>query len=303
MWANGQAGFGVYISKDIEARIAALPVRKGSMTIAPLHGGLSNENWRMTDEGGDYVVRFGVDYPFHHVFRDREAMTARAAHAAGFGPQVIYSGPGVLVSCFIDASTLDPAGVRTNAERIAKLLRDFHRRMPAFVSGPGFAFWPFHVIRDYAARLIAQDSPFADSLEGLLARSQILEAAQIPMPIAFGHHDLLPANFLDDGRRLWLVDFEYAGFGTAMFDLAGVTSNAAFGPAETDAFLAAYFGADARQYRTPCRAMQAASLLREALWGMVSALHLNVPGVDYEVYARDNLAKFEKAFVEFENER
>ena len=65
----------------------------------------------------------------------------------------------------------------------------------------------------------------------------------MPLPIVFGHNDLLPANFLDDGKRLWLIDFEYAGFNTAMFDLAGAASNAGMTAAESDELLAAYFGA------------------------------------------------------------
>jgi aminoglycoside phosphotransferase (APT) family kinase protein len=52
-----------------------------------------------------------------------------------------------------------------------------------------------------------------------------LEAAQAPLPMVFGHHDLLPGNFIDDGKRLWLIDWEYAGFGTAMFDLANLATN------------------------------------------------------------------------------
>ena len=50
----------------------------------------------------------------------------------------------------------------------------------------------------------------------------------MPLPIVFGHHDLLPTNFMDDGKRLWLIDWEYGGFGTAMFDLANISANNQF---------------------------------------------------------------------------
>ena len=64
----------------------------------------------------------------------------------------------------------------------------------------------------------------------------------MPMPIVFGHHDLLPGNFMDDGKRLWLIDWEYGGFGTAMFDLANlVVERRASAPAEDEALLDAYF--------------------------------------------------------------
>ena len=79
-------------------------------------------------------------------------------------------------------------------------------------------FWVFHVIRDYAATLREGGSRMTGALPGFLDVARRLEAAQVPLPIVFGHHDLLPANILDDGRRLWLIDWEYGAFGTAMFE-------------------------------------------------------------------------------------
>ena len=227
-----------------EHRIRALPVWNGAISIEPLAGGISNENFLVTDAGGRHVVRFGADYPFHHVSREREAMTARAAHAAGFAPELQYSEPGVMVSAFIEAKTYGADDVRRNAARIASLIRSFHEEMPRHVAGPGFMFWVFHVIRDYARTLRSGGSRMTAQLPSYLALADELEAAQPPLPIVFGHNDLLPANFLDDGERLWLIDFEYAGFNTAMFDLAGAASNAGMDEAESGELLDVYFGGD-----------------------------------------------------------
>jgi thiamine kinase-like enzyme len=87
-----------------------------------------------------------------------------------------------------------------------------------------------------------------------------LEAVQAPLPIIFGHHDLLPANFIHDGRRLWLIDFEYAGFGTAMFDLAGIASNSGFDAVKADELLLRYTSVPRRLMRCaapmrPCSAL------------------------------------------------
>lgn len=123
---------------------------------------------------------------------------------------------------------------------------------------------------------------------------------QTPLPIIFGHNDLLPANFLDDGERLWLIDFEYAGFSTAMFDLAGIAANAGFPAEELAALLGAYFGsAPSPEHLRSHAAMQCAALLREALWGMVSDIHLDTPGVDYSAYVDDNLRAFEAALEDY----
>jgi thiamine kinase-like enzyme len=279
-----------------EDRIRALPCWNGGIEISILKGGLSNESYLVRDASGRHVVRFGHDYPFHHVFRDRELMTARAAHAAGFAPEVRYAEPGVMVSAFLDARTYGPADVARERQRIAGMLRHFHLDMGQQVSGAGFIFWVFHIIRDYARTLSAGGSRMISELPKYLALNAQLEAVQAPLPIIFGHGDLLPSNFLDDGSRLWLIDFEYAGFSTAMFDLAGTASNAGMSPEEADDFLAAYFGhepepAIVRSYE----AMKCASLLREAMWSMVSELHLSAPGADYETYTQENLDRLAEA--------
>ena len=284
----------------IPTTISSLPCWQGDITAEPLHGGLSNESWKVTDAVGAHVVRFGRDYPFHHVDRAREVMTARAAHAAGFGPAVEYAASGVCVGQFITAATWTPADVSAAPDRVGALLRRFHHEMPTHIAGAGFIFWPFHVIRDYARTIAAGGSPFASDLPDHLALAAKLEAAQIPLPIVFGHHDLLPANFLDDGQKLWLIDFEYAGFGTAMFDLAGAASNAGMSGAETEALLVAYLGhkPDAAFLRA-FDAMQCTSLLREAMWAMVSDLHLSAPGANYRAYADENLEKLASSLFHF----
>ncbi|TIV67941.1 MAG: choline kinase, partial [Mesorhizobium sp.] len=102
-----------------EDRIRALPCWNGSIEIEPLPGGLSNANFVVTDAAGRHVVRFGQDFPFHHVFREREVMTARAAHAAGFAPAVHYAEPGILVTAFLGAKTFLAEDVRANLGRVA----------------------------------------------------------------------------------------------------------------------------------------------------------------------------------------
>ena len=277
-------------------RIRALPCWNGGIEIAPLGGGLSNENFLVTDASGKHVVRIGRDFPFHHVFRDRELMTARAAHAAGFGPAVEYAEPGISVGAFVEGRTFTGADVRANAGRVAQLIRAFHREMPSHVSGAGFMFWVFHVIRDYARTLEAGGSRMTAELPRYLALADELEHAQALLPIVFGHNDLLPANLIDDGSKLWLIDYEYAGFNTSMFDLAGAASNAGMTDEESEALLAAYLGMPPDdKIRRSHAAMQCASLLREAMWSMISELHLDAPGADYRAYTAENLARLDAA--------
>lgn len=291
------------MAEPVPDRIRELPCWSGAIAAEPLKGGLSNESWKVTDAAGVHVVRFGKDYPVHHVDRAREAMTARAAHAAGLAPEVRYSAKGVMVTAFIGARTWTAEDVRAGPERVGELLRRFHRDLPAQVSGTAVMFWPFHVIRDYARTLAEGHSPFLPGVPRLLTLSQRFESLQVPLPIVFGHHDLLPANVLDDGRRLWLIDFEYAGFGTAMFDLAGAAANAEMDAPTALQLLHAYFGqAPDEATLRAFDAMQGAALVREAMWAMVSDIHLSAPGADYKAYAAENLARL-RAFLKSYQDR
>ena len=133
-----------------------------------------------------------------------------------------------------------------------------------------------------------------------MALADALEAQQAPLPIVFGHHDLLPGNLIDDGKRLWLIDWEYGGFGTAMFDLANLAANGRFTADDDRRLLESYFRqppSDAVQRSFD--AMKVASALREALWGMVSSIHLSVPGADYAAHAAEYLARTEVALEHY----
>ncbi len=258
--------------------VAILPLWQGKPTFEPLPGGLSNESFVATDGAGKYVVRLTRDFPFHNVFRDREVTVARTAHAAGFAPEVVYAEPGLMISRFLDARPLTPAEVRGDIERIVELLRRFHRQMAAPIGD--YALDVFEVNRGYMRAL--GDHQWVDLNERLAAM-------QLPQSPVFAHHDLLAGNILDDGKRLWLIDFEYSGPGSAMFDLANLTSNSGFSPEESAALLHAYFGASG--YTQAHRAMEAASLLREALWSLVSAQHIHERDVDYIAYADLNFER------------
>ena len=271
----------------LEERVSRLPIWQGSVALAPLQGGLTNVSFVATDTSGKYVVRCGDDIPAHHVYRDRERAVSRAAFEAGLSPEIIHAEPGITVLRFIEARTFTEADLRADAPRIVAMLKTCHREVGHRLRGAANMFWVFHVIRDYV-RLIDADAKY-------LALADRLEAAQVPLPIVFGHNDLLPGNVMDDGTRLWLIDWEYAGFGTAMFDLANLSSNGEFTPADDTALLDAYFEGKADDaLRGAFTAMKAASVLREALWAMVSDVHLKTPGADYRAHARTYLTRLDR---------
>jgi thiamine kinase-like enzyme len=279
--------------KELESWVARLSCWRGPVSLEPLTGGLTNISFVATDRGEKFVVRCGDDIAVHHVFRDRERAASRAAFEAGLSPELVYAEPGVSVLRFIEGRTLGEADLAVNLDRVVALLKTCHATVARHVRGPANTFWVFHVIRDYVTVLGAD--------RRYLEVADRLEQAQTALPIVFGHHDLLPGNFIDDGSRLWLIDWEYGGFGTALFDLANLSSNGGFGAGEDAALLDAYFAGKADDaVRRAFSAMKVASALREALWAMVSDIHLKTPGVDYKAHARDYLARFEAALAAFD---
>lgn len=285
---------------DLEARIAALPCWRGKVKLEPLHGGLSNTAFVVDDGTERYVARCGGDIPAHHVFRDRERAASVAAHAAGLSPELVYAEPGVMIIRHIDGMTFVESDLRANIARIVALLATCHRELARHLTGPANMFWVFHVIRDYARTLEAVGGGSGGELSPYMALVDALEAQQVPLPIVFGHHDLLAGNFLDDGKRLWLIDWEYGGYGTAMFDLANLAANGSFSPADDRLLLEAYFRQPVRDaVQRAFDAMKVASALREAAWSMVSAIHLAMPGADYRAHATDYLARTEMALARY----
>ncbi len=286
----------------LETRVAALPCWRGRVSIERLSGGLSNVAFVVDDGGARFVVRCGDDIPVHHVFRDRERAAAIAAHAAGLSPALTYAEPGIMVIRHISGRTLAEADLAANVARIVALLRTCHREVGRLLDGPANLFWVFHVIRCYLRALHANPPPPGVDLTRWAALADALEAAQMPLPIVFGHHDLLPGNLIDDGARLWLIDWEYGGFGTAMFDLANLAANGRFTAADDRLLLETYFEAPVTDdVQRSFDAMKVASALREAMWALVSGIHINVQGVDYRAHADDFFVRTELALAQFED--
>jgi thiamine kinase-like enzyme len=282
-----------------ESRVRRLPVWQGPISLTPLKGGVSNASFTVTDATGTYVARVGDDYPCHQVDRQREALAARAAFQAGLSPEVVHTAPGVMVVRHLAARTYGEAEVRANRTACLEMVRRCHSDMGRLITGQGAIFWVFQILRDYAQTLEAGRHRHVPDLTRWMAITDALEAAQVPLPIVFGHHDLLPSNFMDDGRRLWLIDWEYGAFGTAMFDLANLAANNSFDADDEQQMLAQYFGRVDQATERAFYAMKVAAALREAMWGMVSELHLNAPGVDYVAYAAEYLGRFERVHADY----
>jgi thiamine kinase-like enzyme len=287
-------------SFDPEVLIRALPIWNGRIEIEPLLGGITNKNYLVADGERRAVARIGGDIPVHGVMRFNEQAASQAAGEAGISPKVRFAGPSVLVLDYIAGRSYGADDIRSNRERCHALVKRVHREIAPHLRGPILSFNVFHIIRNYQLTLVDDQSRMVPELPSLLAASETLERAVGAIDLVFCHNDLLAANFIDDGARLWLVDWDYAGWNTPLFDLSGLSSNNGFRAADNDAMLEAYFASpvtDVLRYRF--QTMICASLLRESMWSMVSETRSTID-FDYVAYTNENLQRFWTAWATFQ---
>jgi thiamine kinase-like enzyme len=281
---------------DAMEKIKSLNIWKNDLTINPLEGGITNLNFLVNHGDQKLVVRLGQDIPEHLVFRSNEINVSKAAYEIGVSPKLIHSELGVLVLEFIESETLDPKGVQKNLKRIMPVIKKIHNQIPNFLSGQPAIFWVFHVIKYYANFLRSNQSSHLDKIDDLLNKASKLEKLSSPREIVFGHNDFLAANFLDDGSKIWVVDWEYGGFNDPLFDIGGLASNNDFNQdLEQEALEMYYEKPLTNDVLSKYNSMKTASLLRETMWSMVSEITSKLD-FDYGEYTQDNLSKFNEAF-------
>jgi thiamine kinase-like enzyme len=286
-------------------RVAGLSLWQGPIQAKALSGGITNTNFAVLHQGGKFFVRIGDDIPVHQVMRFNERAASTAAFRADISPELIHHEPGALVFRFIEGRTFTAADVRDdgNLARILPLLKRVHTEMPRHLRGPALIFWVFHVARDYAHTLREAGSRHTPRLATLLDIAAELERDVGPIDVVYGHNDLLPGNFIDDGHRIWLIDWDYAGFNSPLFDLANLAGNNELSLAQERWLLESYYGGPpGRGLLTSYSAMKCASLLRETMWSMVSEIHSRLE-FDYKAYTADYLDRFERALGRHRAER
>ena len=281
---------------EFENKIKSLPIWKNLENIEPLEGGITNLNFLVSDSGSKSVVRLGSDIPEHLVYRSNEIIVSEAAYQIGVSPKLIYNEPGVLVLEFIESKTLEPKTVRENLNKIVPIIRKIHDEIPNKLSGQPQIFWVFYVIKYYSNYLLNNNSSHISLIPSLLKKAEKLEKLSSPREIVFGHNDLLAANFLDDGSKIWVVDWEYGGFNDPLFDIGGLSSNNDLDENLENEVLEMYLKEKpSKDLIIKYNAMKTASLLRETMWSMVSEITSKIE-FNYAEYTSDNLKKFEESF-------
>ena len=271
---------------------------KSEIKISSVEGGITNQNFLVNDGSRKYFVRIGDDITEHLVFRANEIQASIAAAKIGICPNLAFYNNSVQIYEYIEGKTFDSNDIKNNLEIVINLIKKIHTKIPEQLIGQSVIFWVFHVIKNYKKFLELNNSDYKNILKELSNKALILESISSPFDIVFSHNDLLPANFIQNEKQLWLIDWEYAGFNTPLFDLGGLASNNDFNEKEEIYLLETYFEKKITDELTiKYKAIKCASLLRETMWSMVSEITSKID-FDYQNYTSNNLSKFNKTFAE-----
>jgi len=266
--------------------------------VVQLAGGLTNVNLKVTCLGQTCVVRIGQ--PGNELLaidRDAEYVNSVAAAEAGVGAPVIQyvAGAELLVVGFIDGATFTDDDLRHGGhlERVAAACRTLH-------GGPRFVndFDMFTVQRRYLDIVRSRGFRLPDRYVDFLPQVARIEQAFAahPTPTVPCNNDLLAGNFIDDGRKLWLIDYEYSGNNDPCFELGNIWSEAGLTLDQLDELMTAYDGTLLRHRVARARLWGLMSKYGWTLWGSIQA---SVSSIDFDFWEWA-MEKYDRAVVEFD---
>ncbi len=258
-------------------------------------GGLTNRVFEAVHGSVAVVVRLPGRGTEAYIDRAVERHNARAAAASGVSPSVLaFADDGLMITERIQALTMNADLFRDldRVGRAALAFRSLHQRGPVFAG----RFELFAKMDEYLGylerRAAAIPAGFATARAAMARAREVLDRVAAP-PVAC-HCDPLAENFLDDGARMWIVDWEYSGNNDPMWDLGDLSVEAGFDPEQDEVLLRAYFaGEPPPAARGRMVLYKAACDLLWTLWGVIQHVDGN-PAEDFWAYAVGRLDRCSK---------
>lgn len=282
----------------VDALFAQVPsLAAEPRSVQELPGGLTNRNYKVTTPDGTFVARVCSDGgELLAIDRDNEYRNSVTAAAAGVGAPVIEYLPdrSVLVLRYIPGRTFSNADVAAegNIARIAAACRQLH-------SGGRFAgdFDMFDIQRRYRSVVAARGMRIPHGYDALAGQFEAIRAALAIRagPTVPCNNDLLAGNFIDDGDRIWLIDYEYSGNNDPCFELGNIASECGLTTDALADLVTAYYGQASRSLIARARLLGLASKYGWTLWGAIQ--HAASP-IDFDFWSWA-MERFDGAAAEF----
>jgi len=237
-------------------------------------GGLTNLVYRVETGDEQIIVRIPGEGTGDYIDRAVELHNAQVAAEAGISAEIIWAdaGSGVMISrCIAGIETMTPelfASRDGSPARAGAALAQLHGCGREFQ----FRFELFAMLDEYLKILSGKEIDLPEGYHDIVRAAEPVKAALAanPAPLAPCHCDPLCENFLDDGARMWIVDWEYSGMNDPMWDLGDLSVEAGFDADQDSAMMMAYFGRAPTQAETGRMVIYKAMCdLLWTLWGLI----------------------------------
>ncbi len=249
--------------------------------LTELSGGLTNRNIKVETDHGDYVARISSnESSLLSIDRDNEFLNSKIAATVGIGAPVYdyRSEHGLLVIGFLQGKTFDAQDVARNANRIAQSVKQLHSA-PAFkLDFDMFKIQQnyFSIVTERKFRIPDGYMDFAKAKDDLQKAFAATDSGKVPC-----NNDLLPANFIDDGQKIWLIDYEYSGNNDPCFELGNIWSESGQPIEVLQELIAGYYGSF-RQDKF-ARAWLFASLAKYG-WTLWASIQDSISEIDFDFW-------------------
>jgi thiamine kinase-like enzyme len=286
------------LSPDVDALLDRLSCIRGPRQVTFLEGGLTNTNVRVVTSDADVVVRISeADSSILAIDRDAEYANSKAAAESGASPRVVEYLPDdhLLVVDYIRGRTYAPDDLRVSANlaKVAAACRTLHAG-PRFVS----EFDMFDVQAGYLKTVQSRGFRLPDRYLEFMPQVEQIRAALAtrPIPTVPCNNDLLAANFVDDGERVWIIDFEYSGNNDPCFELGNVWSESTLDLPLLDELIAAYYGRERPDMVARARLLGLMSKYGWMLWASIQDANSDL---DFDFWEW-GMEKYRRAVDEFD---
>ena len=287
------------IDVDLLTRLDEVEALSNRVAVEELSGGLTNRNLKVTTPDGVYVARLSSEQSsLLAIDRSAEHLNSRAAAESGAAPRVIAYEPAqsILAVEFVEGRTWNEADVLNpaNAERIATACRQLH-------SGPRFVnefnmlqLQPryLRIVQEHGFRLPDRYLDFTEQTHAIADALAVRPVSTVPC-----NNDLLAANFIDAGHRLWVIDYEYSGNNDPFFEIGNVWSEATGTPDDLDRLVTAYIGHSSQALTARARLW---GLMSKYGWMLWASIQDGSSDIDFDFWAW-GLEKYDRAVAEFDS--
>lgn len=260
-----------------------------------LSGGLTNINLQVSTPTGEYVARISSNSSsLLSIDRNAEFENSKIAAQVGVGAPVYDYLPdfGLLVIGYIPGRTYTSSDVAANLTRVAQSVKKLHSAKPFVRDFDMFEIQKgyLNIVTERGFRLPDQYLNYAQHLDKMKQALSVLAEPKVPC-----NNDLLAANFIDDGEKIWLIDYEYSGNNDACFELGNIYSESSLSHEQLIELVDAYYG----KHRADkvARAWLYALLARYG-WTLWASIQASVSEIEFNFWDW-GMEKYEVAMRDF----